>query len=340
MKALVTGANGFVGSHVVEQLLATGRYEVQALVRPGSATKNLDGIECEIVRGTIDTRENADKALATADIVFHVAGVVREREKGEYLRVNRDATRFVGEAAAERKGGPATVVLVSSQAAVGPNLVPDQPRTEGDEPTPVTGYGRSKLAGELELRKLAGRLPASIARPPTVYGPRDADYYDAFKLAQGGLVPKPGFGQKTYCMIHALDLARALIHIAEKGRRLAHEDPASGVYFVTDGGTYPFEELVKRTGASLDRKPLVVPLPVQATWVVALFSELGAKVSGKPALINFDKVREFTTNAWTCSNEALRRDTGWSPSLPLDEGLKQTARWYQERGMLRTIPAR
>lgn len=331
--ALVTGANGFVGSNLCERLLERG-FRVKAFMRPGSKDENLRGVGAEIVHGQISDPESFAAALPEVDVVFHVAGIVRERKRGDFMRINADAAGVVAKCSATRPGGPPRLVLISSQTAVGPAPSLDQPTSEDDEPRPISEYGRSKLAGEAAMRAFAGELALSIVRPPTVYGPRDTDFYDVFKMAQRGLVLKPGFNTKLYNIVHALDLAEASLLVAEKGEHVTGPSGGKGVYFAHDGGTYAWEELAAATASALGKTARVLPLPGFLTYGVAAAMTVGAWVTGEPPIVNFDKVPEILGSTWVCTAEKLHEQLGFRPSYPINTGLSHTAGWYRAQGLL------
>lgn len=331
--ALVTGANGFVGSNLCEVLHERG-YRVKALMRPGSKSQNLEGVPAEIVHGQISEPESFAQAIVGVDVVFHVAGAVRERKRGDFMRINAEASGVVARACAERPGGPPRLVMMSSQAAVGPAPSLDRPTTEEDEPRPVSEYGRSKLAGEQAVRAFAGELAVSIVRPPTVYGPRDTDFYDVFKMAQRGLVLKPGFDTKLYNIVHAVDLAEASVKVAEEGEHVSGLEGGQGVYFAHDGGTYAWEELAAATARALGRSARVLPLPGFLTYGVAAAMTVGSWVTGEPPIVNFDKVPEILGSTWICSADKLHERLGFLPRFPINTGLSHTAGWYRAQGLL------
>ncbi|MCK6590321.1 MAG: SDR family NAD(P)-dependent oxidoreductase [Polyangiaceae bacterium] len=174
MKVFVTGASGFLGSHVAEQLSAEG-HSVVALVRRSSNTKFLSTLKnVELAYGAVEDAASVRAAVKGADAVVHSAGLVKARNEQEFHRVNVEGTRNVLEAAAEECSGPRRFVFVSSLAAVGPSIDGKPVGTEA-EGKPVTAYGRSKLAAERLVLEAKEKLPVVVLRPPMIYGPRDPD---------------------------------------------------------------------------------------------------------------------------------------------------------------------
>ncbi len=204
MNALVTGATGFVGGHVVEALLARG-VRVTALVRSPAKAAGLERRGVRLVPGDLHDHDALRRACEGQDVIQHVAGVIAAGNEAAYLRSNRDGTANLLRAA-EDTGRP-RFVLMSSGAAAGPSR-PGIPRTSADPPSPVTAYGRSKLAGETVVR--SSPLPWVILRPPTVYGPGDRDnLIKIFRLVRFGIAPVFGDGSQELSAIYAPDLGEA-----------------------------------------------------------------------------------------------------------------------------------
>ncbi len=166
MIALVTGANGFVGSHLVDLLLESG-YQVRCLVRGTSDLRWLEGKNVELRHGGILDPSSLAGAVRGADYVFHVAGITRARRREDFLRVNGEGTRNLAEACAKHAPGVRKIVYCSSLAAGGP-APSSRPIDEESPAVPHSTYGRSKLEGEIALLRLADRLSYSIVRPPAI----------------------------------------------------------------------------------------------------------------------------------------------------------------------------
>src|ERR1044072_6721118 len=174
------------------------------------------------------------------DVVHPVAGRIAARSAADFMATNRDGTANVLEAA--RDGGARRFLLVSSLAVGGPTSH-GHPIDEDRHPAPVTDYGRSKLAAEVLVRALASALPWTIVRPPVVYGEWDRGTLTIFKLAQRGIAPVFGDGSQELSVIHAEDLARALIAAATS--------PAAGGH--GSFGARPGRRPCARSHAATDR---------------------------------------------------------------------------------------
>lgn len=325
MKAFVTGGTGFVGSHLVEVLLAGG-HQVTCLVRDPDKARALFAARVPgLVHGSLEDERALRGALQGAEVVFHVAGLVAARSRGEFFAVNEGATqRLLGLL-------PPSVtrfVHVSSLAAAGPAPRGSQLRG-GERENPVTHYGASKLAGELAVR--AAAVPWTVLRPPSVYGPRDREFLRVFRMARRGVVPVVGDGAQELSFVYVEDLARALVAAARAREAVggiyypAHPDVVRARAFVAAVG-----RVVRPGGAAA--RVIAIPAPVAraALWA----SGTAAGLLGKTTLLTADKANEFLADGWTCSAERLTRDTGWTATFPLSVGLAKTATWYRERGWL------
>jgi nucleoside-diphosphate-sugar epimerase len=333
MKALVTGATGFVGGHLVEALLRAGS-EVTALTRSPAKAALLDRLGVRQVRGDLEDRSALSQAVQGQNVVFHVAGLIAARDEAEFLRANRGGTANLLEALraewqGRRAAAPPRVVHVSSMAAAGPSE-PGRPLTGAERPAPVSSYGRSKLAGEEILR--ASDLPWTIVRPPMVYGPRDTEVLKVFRLARLGVVPVFGPGTQELSAIYAADLAAALIAAGTS-------DTAIGqTYYACHAEVFSSTQFVEAVGQALEparRRPVrTIPLPRWLAGGALSITEATARLTGRATILTPDKANEFFQPAWAADPGPLMRDTGWKPASDLAAGLTATARWYREQGWL------
>ncbi|MCJ7578895.1 MAG: NAD(P)-dependent oxidoreductase, partial [candidate division Zixibacteria bacterium] len=211
-KALVTGANGFVGSHLVEKLLSIG-YQVTCLVRKTSNLRWLSGLKVEYVYADISERESLSReagsfgknVLKDVDFIFHVAGLTKAKTEEEYSKANYEGTKNLLEACVKDNPQIKRFVYISSQAAVGPGK-DDRPLDETAPCNPITDYGKSKLEGEKIVLEYSSKLPVTVIRPPAVYGPRDSDILSFFKVANKGFKTLFGKGESYLSLCYIEDL--------------------------------------------------------------------------------------------------------------------------------------
>lgn len=322
MKVLVTGATGFVGSHLVEALRRRNA-EVTALVRSTGKAQAVERQGVRLVAGDLHDPAALERAAAGQDVVFHVAGLVAARDEAEFLRTNREGTAGLLEAAG--RAGVGRFVLVSSMAAGGPSA-PGRPHTGSEPPRPVTAYGRSKLAAEQLVR--TGPVPWTILRPPMVYGPRDREVLKVFRLARLGIAPVFGEGTQELSAVHGADLARALVAAAMAERA------AGRLYYACHPETFTSAAFVRSVGAALGRSVRVLRLPRPLGSAALSVTGAAARLSGRPTILTPDKGNEFFQAAWTGDPRPLVEETGWSPEFSLESGLAHTYAWYRSAGWL------
>ena len=328
---LVTGANGFVGSHLVEELLRQG-HAVRCLVRPTSDVRWLTGLPVELSYGDVGDAGSLDLALSGVDIAYHVAGMTRARRPSEFHQVNATGTANLLEAAA-RRTSPPRVVYVSSIAAAGPGPR-DRPLREADVPRPISDYGRSKRAGERHAERLADRVPVTVVRPPIVYGPRDHDVLILFRLAQLGVFPQAGVRAKKLSVIHVRDLVRALVAAGTRGAVLGRSGGAGGVYFVADTGPYGWADLARAAATALGGRVRVIPLPNVCLLAAGTVGELIARSTGRPGRFSLDKAVEGAARNWSCSADRAAAELGFARRFDLQAGFHDTVAWYRAQGWL------
>jgi nucleoside-diphosphate-sugar epimerase len=325
VRAFVTGGTGFVGSHLVEHLLAAG-HDVTCLVRnPAKAQALFPDRPPRLMQGALDDAKAIREAAHDCDVVFHVAGITSARSRADFFRVNEGGTLAV------LKHLPRTVerfVYVSSLAAAGPARR-GVPHDGQERAAPVTHYGASKLAAELAVR--AADLPWTIIRPPAVYGPRDVEFLRVFRLVRGPVIPVFGRGRQELTFVYVTDLARALAAVAGA-------DAAAGKLYY---GTHPeivdqraFLEAVARAVRSDRRLPRVLPIPAAPARAALWVTQLAALLAGRATVLTADKANEFFADSFACSSAPLERDTGWQAEHDLASGVPLTATWYRDHRWL------
>ena len=343
-KVLITGASGFIGSHLAKKLVARGD-DVTCLVRKTSVVDRLQSLGVTLVEGDVTDREELPPLIAGHQTVYHLAGCTRTLRRSEFYRVNEQGVRNVALACALQLDPP-VLINVSSLAAAGPS-VDGRLRIESDPPCPVSDYGRSKRAGECAAEEFADRVPITIVRPPIVLGEADRQGLEMFSMiARFGLHLVQGLGRQRFSVIHADDLAEVLILAAERGTRLrsiridgpndtAAACPTRGTYFAACDEHPTYADLGRMIGTALGRRRVrVVPSPKRAVWVIAAANEVAARIRRRPHFLNFDKAREASAGSWLCSPGAAMNDLGFQVAAPLAARLRQTAQWYQQQHWL------
>jgi nucleoside-diphosphate-sugar epimerase len=336
-KALITGASGFVGSNLARRLCAEG-WHVRCLVRASSKTEALADLDVERVQGRLDDVASLAAAVADVDVVYHLAGRVAAYRASEFDRDNVEGTRAVSQACAAQ-ATPPTLVFVSSLAAGGPGTLA-RPRRENDPENPVSDYGRSKLAAERAAAASAGEAPLSIVRPPMVFGQGDRASLQLFRSMQFLPVhPVPGFRRFALSLVHVSDLCDALVRVALHGERVPRGANGSapigaGRYYVAADRAVTYGQLGQLAARAAGWAVATLPTPRPVFYLAGAIGEVMGRVRGRPALVNFDKVRETMARGWVCSDEKIRTSLGYAPQATLEERFAETVAWYREHSWL------
>ncbi len=325
--AVVTGANGFIGSHLVDHLVGLG-CRVNALVRKTSDLKWLrPSPQVRLHTADLTQPSSLNDCLREAEYVFHCAGLTRAKTRGEFFKVNADACEPFYKACADHGKRIKAVVHLSSLAAVGPGTY-EKPIDETSPCRPLTHYGKSKLAGEEIARSYSSSLPIIIIRPPVVYGPREKNFFDYLKTVGKGWDVRIGKARKELSLIYCLDLARAM---AESALRPDRED---NIYFVTDGDIHSWEDVAGTVAKILNVRPRTIIIPEKFLFFTACLMEGLAWLSPKPALIDRQRTLDICQSSWTASPKKFFNDYNFKPQYDLQRGLSETLAWSREQGWL------
>lgn len=328
MKVLVTGATGFIGSHVADKLLAKGYY-VRCIARKTSNLRWLDGKNFEIVEASLDNPESLIKAVEGVDYVYHVAGLTFARNYEEFLKGNRDATANLISVVEKHAPNIKRFLFVSSQTVAGPAKSLYEPVDETTPRNPITSYGRSKKEAEDVVLSYKDKIPFTIVRAPAVYGPRDTAIYDIFRTVKMGLGTMVGFRDKYISLIHSEDLSRGIIEAAES------EKTKDEIYFVSSEEFYTWKQLINIIAEKMNKKfVLKIRLPHFIVLTVAAISEFLGKFSDKPPVFNYEKGIDFIQDYWICSTEKAKRDFGYRQMMSIEDGMQNTIEWYKQNKWL------
>jgi nucleoside-diphosphate-sugar epimerase len=324
MIALVTGSSGFIGSHLVDALIARGA-TVRVLARAGGPASAPD---VRVARWTVDLLDDRSvrESPAWQDVthVFHLAGVTKRRTLAQFRNGNVVPTANLL-AAAQARGGsaPPRVVLVSTQAAGGPASSPDRPVREDDPPRPIEGYGQSKLEAERAARQYDGRLPVAILRPSAVYGPRDRDFLRAFRLAARSIPIHAVPRQNCFSILHVTDLVDALLRAGERPEAVGR------TYYVANDAPVSWQELYAEIAAAASCTPRFdLQLPLPALAAAGLAGDVLSALTGWHTLANRHKTRLARPRWWVCDPSRAHDELDWISAVPLQRGVRETYLWY------------
>ncbi len=327
----LTGGTGFIGSHLAEALVARG-HQVRALVR--SSPKWLEGVDVETVRGDLSSVETLWKALEGVDYVYHVAGVTRATDDAVFEQGNVRATLNLLGAVAMAAPQVKKVLVTSSLAAVG--ACAGGVATEQSPLRPLSRYGASKARMETAITEkhdltesFAERLPVTVVRPPSVYGPREADIYTFFQTVSKGFCPVVGDPHApALSLVHSRDLVRGMIECAEA------PNTAGETYFIGSERAYSWAEVRDATARALGRRVFTVRIPEALVVPIGTAVEAGAKLLGQYPALNREKAREIRDACKICLVEKAKSDFGYRQQVGLEEGIAETIAWYRKEGWL------
>jgi dihydroflavonol-4-reductase len=326
MKILITGATGFIGSHLVERLGKSG-HQIRCIAKDPLNVGILKSAGYEVILGDLNNGVDWDMLLDGIDLVYHVAGVTRCTATEEYYEGNYRATKRLIEICSLQCTHLKRFVYVSSLSAIGPSLN-GRPVEESTPYHPVSHYGKSKMLAEIEVQNASSRLPITIVRPSAVYGPRERDMYDYIKLIKKGIELLIGFGEKLLSLIYCEDLVR--------GIQLAGESPVAigKTYFLGSEQFYTVRDLGQTIARVVVAHPVNICLPHAVVYGVGAAAAAIGILTHQQVFFNLEKARESVQPAWTCSVEQAKNDLGFRQMVSLEEGMRKTYRWYCENGWL------
>ncbi len=302
--ALVTGSNGFIGSHLINELLKRN-YNVHCMVRSNSNLKWLKGCSIKYVLSDLTNLYDIENAVQDADEIYHLAGIVRTLNNKEYYRINSCGTKNFVDAVKKFNPTLKKFIYVSSQAAWGPQ-----------ESGPVSDYGKSKKEGEVWVRNLKNY---SIVRPVAVYGPRDNDFLSVFKMAQKGFFLKPRFAERL-SFIHIDDCVKGIINVSVNDEK-----------FLSDGSNYSWEQVAEILSKTLNKKVRCLTLPHSFIKLTGLIGDISGKIKGTSAKLNSDKVKEMLAANWVVhETQTMKIEIDYK----LEKGFKDTYNWYLKMGWM------
>ena len=324
-EALVTGANGFVGSHICEALIDAG-FSVRALVRKTSDLTNLKGIPLSLVYGDLVDPASLREAVAGVDVIINNAGLTKAIRPEEFHKVNVLGTENVLRAALEHNRAIKRFVHISSTAACGPSRSKSA-IGEDHPPAPLTHYGRSKLEAERTVLSYRDRMPAVILRPSAVYGPRDKEMLTFFKSVKLGVKPAFGYSQNYINFTYVKDLARSTVNAIKA------EIKSGSVYFIAERQFYSYSEAGDIIARILDTRVHTIYVPEGIIALAGLVSEGIARMRGKPSIFTREKAIEISQKYWLFDTSRAERDLNFA-GTDFATGAAETIVWYKERGWL------
>ncbi len=317
MKALITGASGFIGSHLAETLLGRG-HEVHCLARAQSRLPYLERAGARIIRASFEDEAALTQATRGMGWVFHLAAVINAPSWKEYHRVNTLYTARLLAACEKSAESIQRFVYVSSVSAAGdsgPTRYPD----ESCPCNPDDWYGKSKLGGEAAVLSCGSRFPITILRPPFVIGPGQKELLMIIRVLKAGIRMTMGNGSRQSILIYVSDLVEAMIRCAE------NPAAAGKTYFVSDERLdgYSWKELLATISSVIGRRRFWLSVPVSVQLAFADIAERCAALIGSASPITRDYVLKVRDSHWLYDASAIRRDIGFKARYSLRQGIEK-----------------
>ncbi len=321
----VTGGTGFVGSHFVERLLASGCTDIRCLVR--TDPRFLGTLPVKHIRGDLFSGKALDEGLLNVDYVVHIAAVTRELSWSAFREANVDGTTELLSAVSRTAPDVKKVLITSSLAVVGRGT--NQIADESSPLLPVSLYGRSKKEMEEAVALYTAKLPLVIVRPPAVYGPRESDIFTFFKTLNTGICPIIGNGRNAaISLVFVEDLVDGMI------AALLSPAAIEQTYFLGSPEQYSWHEIRDASATALRRRVLTIPVPPVLIEPIGRASEFYGKITGTYPPLNREKAAEIRHACKMCDSSKARIEFGYSPSTDLWKGIDTTISWYRSEGWL------
>jgi dihydroflavonol-4-reductase len=326
MLAFLTGATGFLGSHVARVLADQGA-DLRLLIRATSNLKNLEGLKAETVTGDLRDPASLEKAMSGCDTVFHVAADYRlwVRDPDEMYRSNVEGTRAILEAA--RKGGVRSVVYTSSVATIG-FTGNGQPADE-DSPVSIADmighYKRSKFMAErLALEAGRGGMRVVTVNPTTPVGEQDIKPTPTGRIIVDFLKGKfPAYVETGLNLVDARECARGHVAALERGQ--------SGERYILGGENLTLKQILDKLSAISGLPSPTVKLPYFVAYLAgAVDQTVSGRILGREPRATVETVRMGKKKMWATSGKA-ERELGWK-TIPADAALRRAVDWFRTNG--------
>ena len=323
MRAFITGGTGFIGSNLIDYLLTKG-IEIFALVRNPHHLTWLEGKNINILEGNLFSIPSLPSDI---QYVFHIAGLTKAFKLGDYYTVNQQGTASLFQSLISNKISPTRIVYLSSTAAAGPVLDEGKVKEE-DTPHPISPYGKSKLQGEKETLKYSDTYPVTILRAAAVFGPRDLDFLQYFKIIKTGILLSMRSYQGLMNLCYVKDLTRALYLSTQK------ELKSGEIINIADPRPYSYDELGEIAGRVLEKKLRKLSLPLSIVYLLALTNELSGIILKKPSIFNRYKYIEMKQKSWVVDTKKAEEKLSFRTQHPVEEAIQETLQWYRRQGWL------
>lgn len=331
MKVLITGASGFVGSHLVVEVSLLG-WEIHAAVRKSSDIAHIKQYVNKFVYLDQQDQHKVQALLQAEcyDYIIHAAAMTKAKSDEELHKINVGNTENILQAAFSIPIPPKRVVFVSSLAALGPISYDNESSIAEDfDYHPVTAYGRSKRDAELMIKERFSMKPITVFRPTAVYGPREKDLFLLFEALHKGIDPYIGREAQKLSFVYVKDLVNVLVlgcTIKQKNLQF---------YNISDGFVYSRYAMADMYKNIFSKKPLRLHIPYSIVSIIARVSQFLYKNSSKTPTVYPERLGELTARNWSCDIGKAVKNLGYHPKYNLEKGLSETLLWYKQNNWLR-----
>jgi len=325
MKALVTGANGFIGSLLTQQLVAKG-VQVKCLVLETELLGEISDLDVEIIYGDLCDKDSLGRPVNLINYIYHVAAIKQSWDESLLYEVNVSGFENLLQATLESNPHLKKFLFVSSQAAIGPNLQ-TEPLTELNVCTPVDHYGKSKYQAEEIAKQYMDKIPLTIVRPTSIYGPKNLGpsvTANIISFTRWGLFLMPLPFSRTMHPIHVQDVVDGIIAATER------EQTGGNIYFITNSEAITWTKFVKTCYKVRGKRGWLLPLPRFIIRIAVYLIALSRILFGKPYRGIFDQLNYIRYNDWRVSGAAAKVDFGFEPQISLEGGLTETVQWFDQ----------
>jgi dihydroflavonol-4-reductase len=322
MLAFLTGATGFIGSHIADVLLSHG-FQVRCGYREHSNIQWLKDKPFDLVKYSLFDTQSLSEAVKDVDYIIHCGGIISANKPDDFFRINTQGTINLLKAVKESSPNIKRFIYISSQTIAGPAKSLSEPVTEFDEPHPHTTYARSKKEAEDSVLEFGKYFPVTILRPSAVIGPRDPAIFTIFKSVKNRIVILIGMKPKYLNIIHAIDLAEATYNAA------ISDNTIGKIYYIAAEKPLSWNEIMTLSKKELNRNiTLNIRFPHFFVLSAAYSFELFRKIIRKPHPFNLEKGWDFIQKYWVCSVEEAKKDFNFSTKFSSEEAVLDTIRWY------------
>ncbi len=324
---LVTGASGFLGIHLCRELARHG-WKCHALALTAADADTVAPFVDKVHVGDVRQPKTLAPALSDCTHVIHAAAAIKASRVADFFEVNHEGTRNLLTVMGQVAPSLERLIHISSLAARGPLWAGTSGRP-GSRSHPVTAYGWSKRLGEEEVRLRRHTIPATILRPPPMYGPGDRGTLSIFQMLDKGISVSPGAGMSVLPVLHVADCATAVV------KALDTELPSGTSLELNGPDRLTYDDVLTTIAAALNKQPwLKLRAPKLIVRLAGNMADWVGKARAEILPFNGDKVAEVLAPDWTVDDSAARSHLRWQPIVGFQQGVRDTLHWYRRHEWL------